>query len=59
MEKEIEMLNNVSLVPRSSENLSTATMEIELLEDSEWTGFKFITKKKGPYGPTKEECENY
>ena len=59
MEKEIEMLNNLSLAPTSSENLSTASMEIELLEDSEWTEFKFITKKKGPYGPTKEECEDY
>ena len=53
------MLNHVSLAPSSSENLSTASMGIELFEDSEWTGFKFITKKKGPYGPTKEECENY
>ena len=53
------MLNHVSLAPSSSENLSTASMEIELFEDSEWTGFKFITKKKGPYGPTKEECEDY
>ena len=59
MEKEIEMLNNVSLAPRSSVNLSTASMAIELLEDSQWTGFKFITKKKGPYGPTKEECGDY
>ena len=59
MEKEIEMLNNVAFTPGPSENLSTASMEIELFEDSEWTGFKFITKKKGPYGPTKEECENY
>ena len=53
------MLNNVAFTPSSSENLSTASMEIELLEDSEWTGFKFITKKKGVFGPTKEECENY
>ena len=59
MEKDLEMLNNVSLAPSSIENLSTASMEIELFEDSEWTGFKFITKKKGPYGPTKEECEDY
>ena len=53
------MLNNASLARSSSVNLSTASMEIELFEDSEWTGFKFITKKKGVYGPTKEECENY
>ena len=59
MKKEIEMLKNVTLTPISSEKLSTASMEIELLEDSEWTGFKFITKKQGMYGPTKEECENY
>ena len=59
MEKEIEMLNNVSLATSSSENVSTASMEIELFEDSEWTGFKFVTKKKGVYGPTKEEATDY
>ena len=59
MEKEIEMLNHMSLAPSSSEKLSTAKMEIELLEDSEWTRFKLITEKKGAYGPTKEDCKNY
>ena len=35
--------------------LSTASINVEF----DWTGFKFITKKKGAQGPTKEECEKY
>ena len=56
MKKQIEMLENVSL-SNSSKNLSTASIEIKFLD--EWTGFKFISKKKGPFGPTKEECKDY
>ena len=59
MTKEIEVPKNVSLAPTSSEKQSTASMEIDLIRGPEWTGFKFITKKKGPYGPTKEECRDY
>ena len=59
MEKEIEMLNNVSLGPTSREIQPTASMEIDFIRGPEWAGFKFITKKKGPYGPTKEECRDY
>ena len=39
--------------------LSTASINVEFVEDPSWTGFEFITKKKGPEGPTKEECEKY
>ena len=59
MSKEIEMLNNVSLRPRQLKNLSTAMIEIKLVDEPEWTEFEFITKKKGAYGSTKEECMNY
>ena len=59
MEKEIEMLNNVPIEASSNKNLSTASMEVEILEDPEWTGFKFITKKKGAHGPSKDQCKKY
>ena len=35
------------------------SIEIKWIADKNWTGFKFITKKKGAYGPTKEECLEY
>ena len=54
-----EVSKNISFLPSSSKKLSTASMEIELLEDPEWTEFIFITNKKGVYGPTMEECKNY
>ena len=38
---------------------ATASINVEFVEDPDWTEFKFITKKKGAQGPTKEECENY
>ena len=59
MAKEIEEPKNVSVTPSASKNLSTASMEIKFIEGPKWTGFKFITKKKGAYGPTKEECNEY
>ena len=63
MDKEIEiltkMLSNLSLTPSPRENLSTPSIEIKLVDEPTWTEFKFITKKKGAYGPTKEECNNY
>ena len=59
MTKEKEIPSNHSLASSASEKPSNVSMEIELVEDPEWTGFKFITKKKGPSGPTKEECKNY
>ena len=39
--------------------LSTASINVEFVVDPDWTGFEFITKKKGAQGPTKEECEKY
>ena len=39
--------------------LSTASINVEFVGDPDWTGFEFITKKKGAQGPTKEECEKY
>ena len=39
--------------------LSTASIDVEFVEDPDWTEFKFITKKKGAQGPTKDECKNY
>ena len=39
--------------------LSTASINVEFVEDPDWSGFKFITEKKGAQGPTKEECEKY
>ena len=39
--------------------LSTASIDVEFVEDPDWTEFKFITKKKGAQGPSKEECKNY
>ena len=63
MDKEIEtlteMLSDLSLAPSPRENLSTPLIEIELGHEPKWTEFKFITKKKGAYGPTKEECKKY
>ena len=40
-------------------NDSTASINFEFVVDPRWTGFKFITKKEGAEGPTKEECEEY
>ena len=34
-------------------------VNVEFVEDPDWTEFKFITKKEGAEGPTKEECEKY
>ena len=63
MDKEIEilteMLSNLSLAPCPRENLSTPLIEFKFVDKPTWTGFKFITKKKGAYGPPKEECKNY
>ena len=44
--------------------LSTASINVEFVDwsndkDPEWTGFEFITKKRGAQGPSKEECETY
>ena len=39
--------------------LSTASIHVEFVVDPDWTGFEFITKKKGAQGPTKGECEKY
>ena len=39
--------------------LSTASINVEFVEDPDWTEFKFITKKKGAQGPTKEDCKDY
>ena len=39
--------------------LSTASIHFEFVVDPDWTGFEFITKKKGAQGPTKEECQKY
>ena len=39
--------------------LPTASINVEFVEDPAWTEFKFITKKKGAQGPSKEECKNY
>ena len=39
--------------------LSTASIDVEFVEDPDWTEFKFITKKKGAQGPTKEDCKDY
>ena len=39
--------------------LSTASINVEFVEDPDWAEFKFITKKKGAQGPTKEECKDY
>ena len=39
--------------------LSTASINVEFVVDPDWTGFKFITKKRGAQGPTKEDCKNY
>ena len=38
---------------------SMASINVEFVVDPDWSGFEFITKKKGAQGPTKEECENY
>ena len=43
----------------ASPQLSTASIDVKFFEDPDWTEFKFITKKKGAQGPTKEECKNY
>ena len=43
----------------ASPQLSTASINVKFFEDPDWTEFKFITKKKGAQGPTKEECKNY
>lgn len=59
IEKLTEMLSNLSLSPSPRKNLSTPLIEVKFVEDRTWTGFKLITKKKGAYGPTKEECQNY
>ena len=60
MEKEIEILKNTTLhLSAGSNKLPTASINVDFIEDPQWTGFKFITKKKGAYGPTKEECEKY
>ena len=49
-----------------AENISTkiqlekkAAINVEFVVDPDWTGFEFITKKKGAQGPSKEECETY
>ena len=39
--------------------LSTSSINVEFVGDPDWTGFEFITKKKGAYGPTKEDCKDY
>ena len=39
--------------------LSIASINVEFVEDPDWTEFKFITKKKGAQGPTKGECNMY
>ena len=60
MEKEIEILKNTIIhLSAGSNKLATASINVDFIEDPQWTGFKFITKKKGAYGPTKEECEKY
>ena len=60
MEKQITKLENLSLKSGPYDNkCSKATMSIELMENPCWPGFKFITKKRGRHGPTKEECLNY
>ena len=43
----------------ASPQLSTASINVKFFEDPDWTEFKFITKKKGAQGPTKEECKDY
>ena len=42
-----------------STQLSMASINVKFVEDPDWTEFKFITKKKGAQGPTKEECKHY
>ena len=63
MDKEIEilteMLSNLSLAPSPRENLPTPLIEIKFVDELTWKKFKFITKKNGAYGPTKEDCKNY
>ena len=53
------MLSNLSLAPSPRENLPTPLIEIKFVDELTWKEFKFITKKKGAYGPTKEDCKNY
>ena len=43
----------------ASPQLSPVSINVALVEDPDWTGFEFITKKKGAYGPTKEDCKKY
>ena len=60
MEAETEMLKNFPLKSISrSKHVSTASMKIDLIEDPDWTGCEFITRKKGRFPPKKEECMKY
>ena len=55
MEEEIEMVKNVTLELLNKH--STASINVEFIEDPQWTGFKFITERTGTYRPTIAECE--
>ena len=57
MEEEIEMVKNVTLELLNKH--STASINVEFIEDPQWTGFKFITERTGTYGPTIAECKEY
>ena len=48
-----------NLQPSTSKTVQSLTNAVENLNFPDWNIFKFITKKEGRRGPSKEECIEY
>ena len=58
MKKEIEIFKNLTLKSKPRDT-QVPSMDIKDSTEQGFTAFEFITKKKGAFGPTQKECDEY
>ena len=56
---DIPTKQNLQEISAKKSDLSKSVFQTTNVEFVEWTEFKFITKKKGADGPSKDECIQY